>query len=132
MPEITLPDIDADISEPRNASDWWTKGFVAGYNRPDEPQERPLMINDELAAMFLRGADAGKAAAAVTAQEMEALVADQDQIGPDLGGPSLDSVRAQFVRDFGSLFNSEQELHTHEEGPEPMEPLPLPNIVLVE
>ena len=54
------------------------------------------------------------------------------QIGPDIGGQSLESVRAQFLRDFGSLFNSEQELHTHDEAHELMEPLPTPNIVLVE
>ena len=133
--EITLPEITIEGSaggSPQNAADWWAEGFLTGYNAPHAAPERPLMINDELAGTFLAGVESGRAAARTIAAEMKALVAGNPQIGPDIGGQSLESVRAQFLRDFGSLFNSEQELHTHDEAHELMEPLPTPNIVLVE
>lgn len=134
--EITLPEItiEGDASaNPRNAADWWANGFTAGYNAPDTPSERPLMINDELAAMFLSGAESGQAAARETADAMAALVAENPSIGPDIGGQSLESVREQFDRDFGSLFHSEHAPHPpHDEAKELLEPLPLPNIVLLQ
>jgi hypothetical protein len=131
LPEIT---IEGDArSSPQNASDWWANGFTFGYNSPDATAERPLMINDELAAMFLLGAQSGRRAARETADAMAALIDQNPAIQEDLGGQSLDRVREQFNRDFGSLFHSEHAPHPpHDEPAEILDPLPLPNLVLVE
>ena len=58
MSRITLPEItiegDPD-SAPVTEVDWWANGFIQGFNAPDETPERPLLINDDLAALFFLG-----------------------------------------------------------------------------
>ena len=114
MSRITLPEItiegDPD-SPPITEADWWANGFTQGFNSPDETPERPLLINDDLAALFFFGVDNGKEAQAVTAAEMDALIADQPSIEGDIGGPTLESVRRQFEEDFSGLLNPEHEPH---------------------
>jgi hypothetical protein len=66
LPEITIEgDPDA---QPMNASGWWAEDFIKGFNAPDTVPERPLMINDELAANFFAGVESGQNAR----REMEA------------------------------------------------------------
>ena len=86
---ITLPEITIEgsaDSQPTNAADWWADGFVAGYNAPDRQIERPLMINDDLAASFLLGARSGRQAARDAQAEFEESIRDQPQVRPDIGG----------------------------------------------
>lgn len=114
MSVITLPEItiEGDPDSPSiTDADWWSDGFVQGFNFPDQTPERPLMINDRLAALFFFGVDDGKAARAATAAEVEALIADQPSIGEDIGGPTLESVRKQFEEDFSGLLDPEHESH---------------------
>jgi len=134
--EIVLPEITIEGSADSpsiTAADWWANGFVAGYNAPDAQIERPLMINDELAAIFLKGAASGQQAARDTQAALDERFRDQPSIGPEIiGAESLDEVQKQFVEEFGSLFGLHGHMpHTEIEN-EALEPLPTPNIVLVE
>ncbi|MCA1576906.1 MAG: hypothetical protein LC794_06015 [Acidobacteria bacterium] len=120
MNRITLPEItiegDPD-SPPITEADWWANGFTQGFNSPDETPERPLLINDDLAALFFFGVDNGKEAQAVTAAEIDALLADQPSIEGDIDGPTLESVRRQFEEDFSGLLDPEHEPHIEVEPP---------------
>ena len=134
--EIVLPEITIEGSADLpsiTAADWWANGFVAGYNAPDVQIERPLMINDELAAIFLKGAASGQQAARDIQSVLDERFRDQQSIGPEIiGAESLDEVQRQFVEEFGSLFGLHGHMpHTEIEN-ETLEPLPTPNIVLVE
>lgn len=130
---VTLPEITIEgspESQPTNAADWWANGFVAGYNAPDRQIERPLMINDDLASSFLLGATNGQQAARDAQAEFEESIRDQPQVRPDIGGESLEKVQQRFAEEFGSLFHGHMP-HTEIES-ETLEPLPTPNIVLVQ
>jgi hypothetical protein len=131
--EITLPEITIEgdpNSQPVTASDWWAQGFISGYNAPDATPERPLMINDDLAASFFQGAAAGQQAVREVSVELETQLTGQPQIGPDIGGESLEKAQERFKQAFEELFHQHMP-HTESES-EPLEPLPTPNIVLVE
>lgn len=134
--EIVLPEITIEGSADSpaiTAADWWANGFVAGYNAPDMQIERPLMINDELAAIFLEGAASGQQAARDIQAVLDERFRDQPSIGPEIiGAESLDEVQRQFVEDFGSLFGLHGHMPHTEIESETLEPLPTPNIVLVE
>ncbi len=139
--EIVLPEITIEgsaESQPVTAADWWADGFVAGYNTPDAHIERPLMINDKLAASFLMGVASGQQAA----RDAQAELDDRNQptggddnptIGPEIvGTESLEKVQERFREEFGSLFGLHGHMpHTEIEN-ETLEPLPTPNIVLVD
>ena len=84
LPEITIEG-DPDTM-PTNAIGWWSDGFVAGYNAPQASPERPLMINDELAASYFAGVASGQQAARDAMAEFEALYAYQPQVQLDLKG----------------------------------------------
>ncbi len=134
--EIVLPEITIEGSADSpsiTAADWWTNGFITGYNAPDAQIERPLMINDELAAIFLMGAAKGQQAARDAQAALDERFREQPSIGPEIiGTESLEEVQKRFTEEFGSLFG----LHGHpphtEIDSETLEPLPTPNIVLVE
>jgi hypothetical protein len=131
--EITLPEItiEGNADAPSiNASDWWANGFTVGFNAPDVTPERPLMINDELAAAFFQGAGIGRGAAAEIAAELEAEIADQPQVVPDIGGETLEKVQERFRKSFEGLFHQHMP-HTEVES-ETLDPLPTPTIGLVE
>jgi hypothetical protein len=131
--QITLPEITIEGSahaQPMNAPDWWAEGFITGFNAPDATPERPLMINDELAAIFFQGVANGQAAAREVAAEFEAKFADQPQLVPDIGGETLEKAQERFRDLFEGLFHQHMP-HTEIES-EPLEPLPTPTIGLVE
>jgi hypothetical protein len=141
--EIVLPEITIEgsaESQSITAADWWADGFVAGYNAPDAQIERPLMINDELAASFLMGAANGQQAARDAQAELEERFRNQPTgadgnptIGPEIvGTESLEKVQERFREEFGNLFGLHGHMpHTEIEN-ETLEPLPTPNIVLVD
>jgi hypothetical protein len=130
---ITLPEItivgNAD-AQPVTATDWWVEGFIAGYNKPDETPERlrPLVLNDETMAIFLQGVDTGQQAAHQVTAELEAELADQPQIGPDLGGESLEKAQERFKRAFEAVVH--QHMPHTEPDSEVVDP-PAPTIGLV-
>jgi hypothetical protein len=130
--EITLREItivgNAD-AQPVTASDWWVEGFIAGYNKPDETPERPMLLNDELTAIFFQGVDTGHQTASEVKAELESELADQPQIGPDVGGESLEKAQERFNQAFEAVFHKHMP-HTDPESDVP-DPLP-PNITLVE
>jgi hypothetical protein len=130
LPEITIEG-SAD-SASVTAADWWANGFVAGYNAPEATLERPLMINDELAAVFFVGAASGQQAALEAQAEFDEQLRDQPQLGPDIRGESLEKVRRRFAEDFGSLFGLHGHMPHTEIESETLEPLPAPNVTLVE
>ena len=114
MSTITLPEItiEGDPDSPSlTETDWWANGFIQGFNSPNETPERPLLINDRLAAFFFIGVDNGKNAQAVTAAEMDALIDENPGIEGEIGGPTLESVQRQFEKDFSGLLNPEHEPH---------------------
>jgi hypothetical protein len=133
--EIVLPEITIEgsaESQSITAADWWADGFVAGYNAPDAQIERPLMINDELAATFLTGAASGQQAARDAQAEFDERFRDQPQLVAGIRGESLEKVQRRFIEDFGSLFGLHGHMPHTEIDSETLEPLPTPNIVLVE
>jgi hypothetical protein len=82
---ITLPEITIEGSantQPKNESDWWCEGFIQGFNSPDTEIERPLMIDDEWAAIFLAGVESGQNANWEMQAEFEERYRDSPQIGP--------------------------------------------------
>ena len=124
LPEITI--VGDPNAQPQNASDWWATGFVKGYNAPEAAAERPLMINDELAAAFLTGFQTGQEANREMQADFEERFRDSPQIGPDLGGEALDEVQRRYQEAWEAL------LHKHpphietptEEGPPEIEIAP--------
>jgi hypothetical protein len=120
MDEITLPEITivGDPEElPITVADWWAAGFVAGYNAPDIQHDRPLLINEDLATVFAEGVNAGQRAANDRKAELDAELADQPQIGPDIGGESFEKAQEDFDRLLEDLFHR----HPPHTDPEHME-----------
>lgn len=118
--EITLPEITIvgdPNAVPQNEADWYTQGFVDGYNSPDTEPTRPLMINDTLAAIYIYGVEAGRQSARERQAEIEAMLADQPQIGPDLGGESFEKAQEDYNRLLEELFHQHMP-HTELEGGE--------------
>jgi hypothetical protein len=131
--EITLPEITIvgnPGAQPSTQSDWWAEGFIAGYNKPDETPERlrPLVLNDETTAIFLQGVNTGQRTAREVTAELEAELADQPQIGPDLGGESLQKAQERFKQAFEVVVHQHMP-HTESES-EVVDP-PAPTIGLV-
>jgi hypothetical protein len=130
--EIKLPEITIEGSadaQPVNASDWFSEGFMVGFNAPGSTPARPLMINDDLAGNFFQGVSAGQSTANDLTAEFERSIADQPQVMPDIGGETLEKAQERFRDEFERLFHDHMP-HTENEG-EVLEPLP-PTISLVE
>ena len=132
MPDITLPEITIEGSasaQPANAPDWFAEGFMTGFNAPANNPARPMMINDELAAVFFQGVLAGRRSAVDLLAEFERNIADQPQLVPDIGGETLEKAQERFREEFEGLFHQHMP-HTENET-EVLEPLPTPTISLV-
>ena len=129
---ITLPDItiegDPD-AQPVNASDWWAEGFVKGFNAPDTVPERPLMINDELAASFLAGVQSGQQASKDIEAEFDQRFGTSPQVVPDIGGEAFDEVQRRYNEEWEAIFHQHMP-HTEVEG-EPGPTFVRPNIEIV-
>ena len=136
--EITLPEItiQGDPASPSiTMADWWADGFVAGYNAPDSQIERPLMINDDVAAVFFNGVSEGQQAAHDRIAEIEAQFADQPQITGDLHGESFAKAEERFnelLEDVVHEHMPHTEIEHMEEGKEPTEIPDLPVLRPVE
>jgi len=126
LPEITIEGDPDSLS--RNAVDWWSNGFVAGYNAPEATPERPLMINEELAASFFAGVASGQQAARDAMAEFEALYADQPMVQMDLKGESLDKAQQRLDEALRELFHEHM---PHIENDTEM-PVPTPELRLAE
>lgn len=127
LPEITIE--GSRDSSPVTPSDWWCDGFTAGFNEPDASPERPMMINDELAAVYLAGVESGQNAHRNMQAEFQERFRDLPQIGPDLGGEAYDELQRRYVEEWEALFH-EHMPHTEVEG-EPGPTLVRPNVVIV-
>lgn len=129
---VTLPEIivegSAD-SQAMNASDWWCQGFTTGFNASDAVIERPLMINDELAASFFAGAESGQNSRKEIQAEFDERYRDSPQIVPDIGGEAYVEVQRRYNQAWAELFH-EHMPHTEVEG-EPGPTLVRPNIVII-
>ena len=129
---ITLPEITIEgntDARPTTASGWWCEGFMDGYNAPATPAARPLMINDELAAMYLGGYESGQQVNREVQAEFEERYRDSSQIQPDLGGEAYSEVARRYAEAWESVFHQHPP-HTEIEG-EPGPTLVRPNIVIV-
>jgi hypothetical protein len=127
LPEIT---IEGDpYAQPVTLADWWCEGFVAGFGSPDTTPERPLMMNDQIAFVFLAGVDVGRSSRWETDARIEEQLRDFPQIGPDLGGEAYDEVQRRYYEGWEALLH-EHMPHIEVEG-EPGPPPIRPNIVFV-
>jgi hypothetical protein len=129
---ITLPEITIEGStgaQSMNASDWWCEGFTKGFNAPDTAVERPLMINDELAASFFAGVDSGQKANKDIEAEFNERYCDSQQVVPDIGGEAYEEALRRYREAWEALFH-EHTPHTEVEV-EPGPPFVRPNIIIV-
>lgn len=94
LPEITI--VGDPQALPETSMDWWADGFAKGYNAPTTEPERPILINDELAAFFFQGFNDGAAAANQRIAELEAELAGQPSIGPEIHGQSFEEAQREF------------------------------------
>jgi len=127
LPEITIEG-DAN-AQPISESDWWAEGFMKGFNAPDTVAERPLMINDELAASFFAGVESGQNAHKDMQAEFMERYRDSPQVVPDIGGDAYEEVQRRYNEEWEALFH-EHMPHTEVEG-EPGPTLVRPNIVII-
>jgi hypothetical protein len=127
LPEITIEG-SAD-TQPINASDWWCQGFTTGFNAPDKVIEHPLMINDELAAIFFAGVEIGQNSSREMQAEFDERFRDSPQVVPDIGGEAFDEVQRRYNEEWEALFH-EHMPHTEVEV-EPGPTLVRPNIVII-
>ena len=129
---ITLPEITIEgdpNAQPLNASDWWAEGFIKGFNAPDTLPERPLMINDELAAQFFAGVENGQHARREIEAEFEEQFRDSPQVVPDIGGETFEEVQRRYNQAWEAVFHQHMP-HTEVEG-EPGPTFVRPNIEIV-
>jgi len=126
LPEITI--VGDPNALPTNAIDWWSDGFVAGYNAPEATLDRPLMINDELAGSYFAGVASGQQAARDAMAEFEAQFADQPQVQMDLKGESLEKAQQRLDEALRELFHEHM---PHIENDTEM-PVPTPGLRLAE
>lgn len=129
---ITLPEITIEGSSDApavNASDWWCNGFTTGFNAPDTAAERPLMIDDELAASFFAGVESGQNARKDIEAELNERYRDLPQLVPDIGGEAYEEVQRRYNEEWEALFH-EHMPHTEVEG-EPGPTFVRPNIVII-
>jgi hypothetical protein len=127
LPEITI--VGSADTRPTTASDWWCEGFIDGFNAPDTPAARPLMINDELAAMYLSGYASGQQVNREVQADFEDRSRASPQLQPDLGGEAYAEVEKRYAEAWESVFHQHPP-HTEVEG-EPGPTLVRPNIVIV-
>jgi hypothetical protein len=127
LPEIT---IEGDAAaQPVTPSDWWCNGFMTGYNSPDADVARPMMINDETAALFFEGVKAGRDASRQMQEEIDEQLRDSPQLVPDIGGEPFSKLQRRYDEAWEALFH-EHMPHTEVEA-EPGPTLVRPNIVIV-
>src|SRR5579859_7858913 len=129
---ITLPEITIEGNPdalPMNASDWWADGFIKGFNAPDTVPERPLMINDELAASFFSGVQSGQQASKDIETEFNERFGNSQQVVPDIGGEVFDEVQRRYNEEWEAIFHQHMP-HTEVEG-EPGPTFVRPNIEIV-
>jgi hypothetical protein len=129
---VTLPEITIEgnpDAQPANARDWWCQGFITGFNAPDTAAERPLMINDDLAAIFLTGVKSGQNSHKAMQAEWDARNHDSPQAVSDLGGESYAELQRRYNEEWEALLH-EHMPHTEVEG-EPGAPPVRPNIGFV-
>jgi hypothetical protein len=130
---ITLPEITIEgeaNAQPINGSDWWADGFMKGFNAPDTVAERPLMINDELAASFFAGVESGKDASKGIVADLTERYYDSPQLVPYIeGGEAYEEVQRRYNEAWEALFHVHMP-HTEVEG-EPGPILVRPNIVII-
>jgi len=129
---ITLPEITIEgdpKAQPINASDWWAEGFMKGFNAPNTAAERPLMINDELAASFFAGVESGQNANKDIEAEFNERFRDSPQVVPDIGGETFEEVQRRYIEGWEAIFH-EHMPHTEVEG-EPEPTFVRPNIEIV-
>ena len=129
---ITLPEITIEGSgdaQAINASDWWCEGFTTGFNAPDKVAERPLMINDELAASFFAGVESGQDASKGIVADFTERYYDSPQLVPYIDGEAYEEVQRRYNEAWEALFHVHMP-HTEVEG-EPGPILVRPNIVII-
>jgi hypothetical protein len=127
LPEITI--VGHTDSRPTNASEWWGEGYVTGYNDPDTDPDRPMLLNDEMTAVFLAGVIAGREARQQMEAEWEARFRNVPQLGPDPGGEPFEEVERRYREAWEAVFHQHPP-HTEVEV-EPGAPPPMPNIGFV-
>jgi len=125
---ITLPEITIEGSpdaQPINESDWWCQGFTTGFNAPNTAAERPLMINDTLAATYLACVESGKKANQEIEADFEERIRDLPQVSPDIGGELYEDVQRRYNEEWEAVF------HKHMPHTEVEEEVVRPNIVII-
>jgi hypothetical protein len=124
LPEITI--VAYTESRPTNAGEWWGEGFVTGYNDPDAEPDRPMLLDDEMTAMFFAGVEKGRETRRAVQAEFEEQLRRMPQIGPDLGGESFEEVERRYREAWEAVFHQHPP-HTEVEA-EPGEPPVMPTI----
>jgi hypothetical protein len=113
---VTLPEIiiigDAAAS-PTTTSDWWCEGYAFGWNNPNASAERPMPINDELAAHYLMGVEAGRNAHRLSSEEYVGPAA-----GPDPGGEAYEEAERRWREAWSEFLNHREDPHIEVEPPE--------------
>jgi hypothetical protein len=103
--EITLPEITIEGDPnyvPTTEEDWYTKGFVDGYN---ESEAAPPMVSETLVFYYSAGYEAGKQSAADRQAEIDRMLEDQPQIEGDLKGESFEKAQEQYNELLEDLFH---------------------------